>query len=309
MKQNIVVLGSTGQVGWAITKELDSFFQVITMNRENIPFERRNVLKANIRDILYTKTPSHIVNAAAFTNVDDSEENKELAFLINAFALQDIVDEINLYNLTKKTKTSLIHFSTDYVFDGESIEENFPTDKTNPINVYGRSKALGETIIKKSGVPYLILRTSWVISPFRKNFLKTMVKKIMKGLPIEVVDDQYGAPTSAKYIASFINHYLRNEKFSAIGGLHHICGLGKTTWFDFAKFILENLKNKKPELVKEKIDIKPIKTSSLKLAAKRPKNSKLNCDSLSTIFKFKQIDWQTQVLNDLNTMITEEHLD
>ena len=103
MKKNILVLGSTGQVGWAITKELDSFFKVIKMNRENTPFEQRNVLKANIRDILYTKNPNHIINAVAFTNVDGSEENNELAFLINAFALQDVVDEINLYNLTKKS--------------------------------------------------------------------------------------------------------------------------------------------------------------------------------------------------------------
>ena len=239
--------------------------------------------------------PDVVVNAAAYTNVEKAEVEQDLAFSVNGHALVNICEEIDNFNREQSTDLPLIHFSTDYVFDGNGNKPNRPLDKINPINVYGKSKAEGENIILSSNISYLIFRTSWVVSRYGNNFVKTILKKIETNSEISVVNDQYGAPTSAEFIADFLYELLQLTSIASKKGLYHICAEGETTWYELADFILKTLLEIKDIPEKALLPIYPISASTLKTSAKRPRNSRLCCNSLKNNFPFKYTHWKTQV--------------
>ena len=239
--------------------------------------------------------PDVIVNAAAYTNVEKAEVEQDLAFAVNGHALVNICEEIDNFNRQHGRDLPLIHFSTDYVFDGNGNEPNRPFDRINPINIYGKSKAEGEKIILSSNISYLILRTSWVVSRYGNNFVKTILKKIETNSEISVVNDQYGAPTSAEFIADFLCELLQLESIESKKGLYHICAEGETTWYELADFILKTFMEIKDIPEKALLPIYPISASTLKTSAKRPRNSRLCCNSLKNNFPFKYTHWKTQI--------------
>ena len=239
--------------------------------------------------------PDAVVNAAAYTNVEKAEVEKDLAFAVNGHALVNICEEIDYFNKEQSRDLPLIHFSTDYVFDGNGNEPNRPLDRINPINIYGKSKAEGENNILSSNISYLIFRTSWVVSRYGNNFIKTMLKKIETRSEISVVNDQYGAPTSAEFIADFLYELLQLESIESKKGLYHICSQGETTWYELADFILKTFMEIRGIPEKTLLPIHPIAASNLKASAKRPKNSRLCCNSLKETFPFKHTHWKTQI--------------
>ena len=239
--------------------------------------------------------PDVIVNAAAYTNVEKAEMEQDLAFTVNGHALVNICEEIDNFNRAQSRNLPLIHFSTDYVFDGNGNEPNLPFDRVNPINIYGKSKAKGENNILSSNISYLIFRTSWIVSRYGDNFVKTILKKIETNSEISVVDDQYGAPTSAEFIADFLDELFQLESIESKKGLYHICAQGETTWYELADFILKTFVEIKGVPERALLPIHPIATSTLKTSATRPRNSRLCCNSLKKTFPFEYTHWKTQI--------------
>ena len=239
--------------------------------------------------------PDVIVNAAAYTNVEKAEVEQDLAFAVNGHALVNICEEIDNFNREQGRDLPLIHFSTDYVFDGNGHEPNRPLDVINPINVYGKSKAEGENNILSSDVSYLIFRTSWVVSKYGNNFVKTILKKIETNSEISVVNDQYGAPTSAEFIADFLCELLELKPIELKKGVYHICAKGETNWYELANFILKTFMENRSIPERALTRIHPIAANTLKTSVRRPQNSRLCCDSLKQTFPFKHTHWKTQI--------------
>tara|TARA_Y100001954_G_C15497190_1_gene448019 strand:+ start:54 stop:581 length:528 start_codon:yes stop_codon:yes gene_type:complete len=165
----------------------------------------------------------------------------------------------------------------------------------NPLNVYGQSKAEGEKNILSSPISYLIFRTSWVVSKYRNNFVKTILRKIENDSEINVVGDQYGAPTTAEFIADFLGQLIEDNSLQTRKGVYHICGKGETTWFELANFVFENFKKLKGIPKEKSFRINRISTDEMQSVVKRPRNSRLCCDSLKNTFSIEQIHWKTQV--------------
>tara|TARA_Y100000589_G_C27109555_1_gene611612 strand:- start:113 stop:898 length:786 start_codon:yes stop_codon:yes gene_type:complete len=252
-------------------------------------------LSDKIRRILNHESPDIILNLAAYTNVEKAEEQREIAFAVNGDALTQICSEISVYNSKQNKNLPLIHFSTDYVFDGGGVEPIRPCARMNPLNVYGQSKAEGEKNILSSPISYLIFRTSWVVSKYRNNFVKTILRKIENDSEINVVGDQYGAPTTAEFIADFLGQLIEDNSLQTRKGVYHICGKGETTWFELANFVFENFKKLKGIPKEKSFRINRISTDEMQSVVKRPRNSRLCCDSLKNTFSIEQIHWKTQV--------------
>ena len=284
-KSRILLLGSSGQLGKTLFNKLKDDFDLFTLNRPEIDLVDLNNLKAKIKNI----KPEIIINAAAYTDVDSAETNIDLAHKINSEA------PLLLARISKGLGSLLIHFSTDYVFDGMKKSAYLETDELNPLNVYGDSKMEGEKAILGSGCKAIILRTSWVYSSFRNNFLLTILNLASTQEKIKIINDQVGAPTSTELITKvtldFIYKYRADKNLQM--GLYHLSPSGETSWYGFAKEIIrlsfkENLHSK----VMEK-DILPISTLEYPLPAKRPKNSVLDCSKLSNTLDVNFLPWQS----------------
>ena len=299
----MLLFGATGQVGTSIRTKCSDRFQILNPSRDEIALDDLKNLSNNIRTILIREMPDVIVNAAAYTNVEKAEVEQDLAFAVNSHALVNICEEIDNFNREHSRDLSLIHFSTDYVFDGNGNEPNRPLDKINPINIYGKSKAEGEKIILSSNISYLILRTSWVVSRYGNNFVKTILKKIETSSEISVVNDQYGAPTSAEFIADFLCELLQLESIESKKGLYHICAEGETTWYELADFILKTFIKIRGVSEKALLPIYPISASTLKTSATRPRNSRLCCNTLKKTFPFKHTHWKTQIAEIVKSLL------
>ena len=255
------------------------------LNRLELDLADLNNIKPKVENI----KPEIIINAAAYTDVDSAETNISLAHRINSKV------PLLLAQLSKELESLLIHFSTDYVFDGKKKSAYLETDKLNPLNVYGDSKMEGEKAILSSGCKAIILRTSWVYSSYRKNFLLTILDLASTLEKIKVINDQVGVPTSAELIAQvtldFIHKYQSSQNLQM--GIYHLSPSGKTSWYGFAKEIVrlalkENLLLK----ISEK-DVHPISTQEYPLPAKRPKNSVLDSSKLSNTLDVNFLPWQS----------------
>ncbi len=294
----ILLLGKTGQVGTAILKSLNPKFQIVSYNRAEIPLDNQAILSEKLEKALKKEQFSYLINAAAFTDVEGAEKELSKAYEVNAKSLSTITETIeNMDGNKNKNKITIIHFSTDYAFDGSGENPWLPHSNRNPINEYGKSKVLGEKILQNSKLPFLIFRTSWVFSSIGNNFLRKIISRIEKGDQLQIVDDQIGSPTSANFISRFCEYILNNQKFRNLSGIFHLTSRGSTSWYEFAKYIV-NESQQIGLLSSNKINLSekilPIKSSKILSGAKRPKNSRLDCSSLDKKFSLLRTSWREQ---------------
>ena len=268
----VLVLGRNGQVGTALTQSLQGLGELITLDRAQLDLANQDAIRTALREL----QPQMIINAAAYTAVDAAESDEATAFQINAEAPRVIAEE------SERLGATLIHYSTDYVFDGGKQGAWLEDDATAPLSVYGRSKLAGEQAITDVGGTHLILRTSWVYGRHGKNFLLTMLKLAETRDELAVVDDQMGAPTWAVTIADATAAIIRDSgepaQLAALSGVYHLCAGGHTSWFGFAEAIFAHAS------VQRKPKLRPITTAEYPTPAKRPANSMLNTDKFRHTF-------------------------
>jgi dTDP-4-dehydrorhamnose reductase len=283
----ILVTGAAGQVGWELARQLPSLGEVVAIDLEGIDLARPD----DIRRVLRELRPDVVVNAAAYTAVDKAESEPELARLVNAVAPGVMAEEL------RSSGGFLIHYSTDYVFDGTKTGPYVEDDEPNPLSSYGATKLEGERAIQAVGVSHLILRTSWVYGARGKNFLLTMLRLFQERDELRIVDDQIGAPTSSRWIsrttASVLKQCIESRKSGTWvdaewSGLYHATAGGSTSWFGFAEAIraLSDATGSasKPRLV-------PITSAEYPLPAKRPGNSILSNAKITARFGVVQSPW------------------
>ena len=268
----ILVLGRHGQVGNALTQSLQGLGELICLDRSQLDLSNPDVIRTALREL----QPQMIINAAAYTAVDAAESDEATAFQINAEAPRVIAEE------SERLGAALIHYSTDYVFDGGKQGAWLEDDATAPLSVYGRSKLAGEQAIADVGGTHLILRTSWVYGLHGKNFLLTMLKLAETRDELAIVDDQIGAPTWAVTIADATAAIICNAgepaQLAALSGVYHLCAGGHTSWFGFAQAIFSHTS------VQRKPKLRPITAAEYPTPAKRPSNSMLNTDKFRHTF-------------------------
>lgn len=270
----ILITGVTGQVGAALVPRLSPFGTVISADRTLIDMTRPGEIAGRLDEL----APDVIVNPAAYTAVDKAEDDRDAAFLVNATAPGAVA------RWAADKRVPLIHFSTDYVFDGSGTTPWKETDSPSPLSVYGASKLAGETAIREAGGPHLIARTSWVYAPVGANFFRTIMRLANEREELRIVADQFGAPTSAAIIADAIAAMFSDargisEIVARSGGLVHLTASDSTSWHLFASAIIEGLRAKGVPL--KTTQIVPIATSDYPVKARRPLNSRLDLTRLS----------------------------
>jgi len=268
----ILLTGRSGQVGAALEERLAPLGEVTAPGRAALDFLDPRSIQQEVR----AARPEVIVNAAAYTAVDLAEQERASAFAVNAEAVGLLGEE------ARRLGALLVHFSTDYVFDGRKATPYTEEDRPGPLNVYGESKLAGEVALEGAGCRYLILRTSWVYAAHGRNFLRAILAASKERKELRVVNDQRGAPTSADMIARAVASILRNG--SPASGLYHMSAAGETTWHGFARAILAAARIDTP--------VVPIPTSEYKSAAARPKNSLLDNTRLQQAFGIALPDWR-----------------
>jgi dTDP-4-dehydrorhamnose reductase len=282
----ILVTGCNGQVGFELARTLLPLGEIFAFSREQFDLTNLENCRATIQEI----KPDVIINAAAYTAVDKAETERKTVFLINEKAVAVLAEE------AKKLNALLIHYSTDYIFDGTKDAPYNEGDETNPLNVYGESKLAGEKAIQQSGVDYLILRTTWVFASRGQNFVKSILRLAAEREELNIVADQIGAPTSARFIAETTAHILRQTQQERnaktfTSAIYNLTNSGETSWHGFAEKIVELAKQQNIEL-KNRI-INPIPTSAYPTPAKRPLNSRLSTQKLTQHFNLKMPSWET----------------
>ena len=282
----ILLFGKNGQVGWELNRSLQPLGEVIALGREDADFSEPESLRRIVQDV----SPDVIVNAVAYTSVDKAEEEEELATKINGVAPGILAEE------ALKLDALLVHYSTDYVFDGTKTSPYVETDKPNPVNTYGRTKLAGELAIQSSGCDHLIFRTSWVYTARGHNFLLTMLKLAQEREALSIVNDQIGSPTSARLIADSTVLCVQQaikEKLVGIfsSDLYHMTTSGHTSWHGFTKEIVK-LASQSLNLKLKIKDIKAIPTADYPTPAIRPMNSRLALTKLESIFAIKMPGWK-----------------
>ena len=267
----IMLLGKNGQVGWELQRTLDPLGEVVALSRKELDLEEEKAIRDRVREI----KPAIIVNAAAYSAVDQAEVEPEKAWRVNSVAPGVLAQE------AKRLNALLVHYSTDYVFDGKKDGPYMEEDKARPINVYGETKLKGEYNIQEAGAAYLILRTSWVYGLRGKNFLLTMQCLAKEKDELRVVDDQLGSPTWCRMIAEATALILSQGKYRVDNytGIYHLCAGGETSWHGFARAIFDYIFSNEDKYAR----LIPIPTSEFKTLAVRPANSVLSCSKLNAI--------------------------
>jgi dTDP-4-dehydrorhamnose reductase len=284
--KKILLLGKDGQVGWELQRALAPLGELTALNRSECDLANA----AQIQAALEKYEPEVIVNAAAYTAVDKAEEDRDGARRINV----DAVAELALY--AREMGALLVHYSTDYVFDGTKPDAYVEDDITNPLSVYGSTKLEGENRIRDALCRHLIFRTSWVYAARGGNFARTILRLAQERDALNVIDDQVGAPTSAELIADVTAHALRDVLSGrAPGGTYHLAAEGETSWYGYAKFVIDRARQQSLSLKLEDAALKPIPASDYPLPAKRPQNSRLNTHLLERSFALKLPQWQQGV--------------
>jgi len=294
----ILLTGKTGQLGWELERILPSVGNVVAFDRQGLDLADSNSIRRTVAEI----RPDLIVNAAAYTAVDQAEDKPDLAHAVNAEGPGILAEE------AKKLGAALIHYSTDYVFDGRKTSPYKEDDPTGPLNVYGRTKLAGERAVQAVGVPHLIFRTSWVYSTRGKNFLLTILRLASEREELRIVNDQIGCPNWSRCLAEatlgVINRISAQGGvpfLNKLSGIYHMSGTGQTTWCEFAVMILQNVTNQlevsdTPSVFKAKRVI-PISTSEFPTRAKRPAYSVLDNRKLFEEFGITLPMWSIQLSN------------
>jgi dTDP-4-dehydrorhamnose reductase len=285
-KKRFLLFGADGQVGWELQRAFAPFGEVQRLTQAEVDLTDAVNLRAAIR----AASPSVILNAAAYTAVDKAEAEPDVARAVNATAPAVMAEE------AKALGAWLVHYSTDYVFDGTKAGTYTEADPANPKSVYGRTKWEGEQAIAASGALHLILRTSWVFGPHGGNFLKTMLRLAQEREELSVVADQIGAPTSAELLADVTAHAVRavlDRKLE--GGLYHLSAAGEISWHGYATFVVTEALKLGAELKLAPERIRAIPTEQYPLPAPRPKNSRLDCGRVGAALDLELPDWRWHV--------------
>ena len=295
----ILLFGRGGQVGWELQRSLSVLGELVALdfdaahNVDGLCGDFANL--AGLAETIRQLKPDAIVNAAAHTAVDKAETEPELAQTINALAPAVLAQEAT------KLGAWLVHYSTDYVFDGSGTQARNEQDATSPLSVYGRTKLEGEQAVA-SCPKHLTFRTSWVYAARGGNFAKTMLRLACERELLTVIDDQFGAPTSAELLADVTAHTLRSlQSRPELAGLYHCVAGGETTWHGYARFVLGQAQALGQILRARPEQVAPTPTSSYPTPARRPLNSRLNTTRLQTAFGLTLPHWQTGVAR----MLTE----
>ncbi len=304
MTARILLTGKNGQVGAELCRLLPSLGELIAPDRSELNLAKPGDIRRAVRQY----QPNLIVNAAAYTAVDRAEHDAAAAYAVNAEAPAILAEE------AKKSGSLLVHYSTDYVFDGKKDSPYEEADVPHPLNVYGASKLAGEQAIQSSGVPHLIFRTSWIYARRGRNFLLTILRLATEREELRVVSDQMGAPTWSREIAAGTARVLEQvagkgtidaASLSSVSGIYHMTARGATSWFEFAETILQESRAIAPEtpwflaategrpLLAQRVT--PIASNEYPTAALRPANSVLSNSRLGRTFGVRLSDWRTQL--------------
>jgi dTDP-4-dehydrorhamnose reductase len=289
----ILLLGKNGQVGWELQRALCVLGELTALDRHPVSTAYGTLAGdlsdlVGLRETIRAVAPDVIVNAAAYTAVDKAETERELARTVNALASQVMAEE------AKRLDALLVHYSTDYVFDGAGTAPWKETDAVAPVNYYGATKLEGEQLIVASGCKHLIFRTSWVYAARGNNFAKTMLRLARERTTLNVIADQIGVPTGAELLADVAAAALQKTLVNpALCGIYHLAPAGETSWHAYAKYVIEFAREKGELLAVETIE--PIATTQYPTPASRPLNSRLATEKLRNAFSLHLPDWQSGV--------------
>ena len=285
----ILLLGKGGQVGWELQRSLAPLGELVALEFDSTDYCGDFTNLAGLAETVRQVKPDVIVNAAAHTAVDRAESEPELVRTINALAPGVLADE------AERLGAWLIHYSTDYVFDGSGTTPWKETDATGPLGVYGRTKLEGEQAVDRC-TRHLIFRTSWVYAARGANFAKTMLRLAKERDELKVIADQFGAPTGAELLADVTAQAIRTTQDKPeLAGLYHLVAGGETSWYDYAQFVIAFAKQSGETIRVTPDAIKPIPTTDYPTPAKRPLNSRLDTTKLKTTFDLQLPDWRDGV--------------
>ena len=294
----ILLFGKNGQVGWELQRSLAPLGELVALGSSGHAGLCGDLSDlAGLAETVFKVKPDVIVNAAAYTAVDKAESEPEQARLINALAPGVLADE------AQKLGAWFVHYSTDYVFDGSGGQFWQETDATGPLNVYGRTKLEGEQAVTRCA-KHLIFRTSWVYAARGANFAKTMLRLAQEREQLKVIDDQIGAPTGAELIADVTALALRAVlQKPEQAGIYHLAAGGEVSWFDYARFVIEQARQRGLPIKVAPEAIEPIPTRAYPLPAKRPHNSRLDTRKLKQSFDLVLSDWRVGVTRVLGEVL------
>ena len=293
---NILLLGKNGQVGWELQRSLSVLGQVTALDFDSTDHCGDFANPAGVADTVRALRPDVIVNAAAHTAVDKAESEPALAHTLNATTPGVLAQE------AARLGAWLVHYSTDYVFDGSGSRPWVEADTPAPLSVYGATKLAGEQAIQQSGCQHLILRTSWVYAARGGNFAKTMLRLAQERERLTVIDDQWGAPTGADLLADVTAHAISHlRQRPQDGGLYHCAAGGETNWNLYAKYVLAHASQAQPAINIKATEVAPVPTSAFPTPARRPHNSRLDTRKLQATFGLALPPWQHGVAR----MLTE----
>lgn len=295
MANKILLLGKNGQVGWELQRSLAAVGQILALDRYDQGGDLTDL--KSLQKLIADYQPTIIVNATAYTAVDKAESEAELALQINGKAVEFLAEQAKHYN------SWLIHYSTDYVFDGSGETPRLETARANPLNVYGKTKLVGEQAIQQLVDNYLIFRTSWVYATHGSNFIKTMLRLAKEREELAIINDQVGAPTGAELIADITAHAIKQLK-PELAGIYHLTANGEASWYDFANVVFDETKLYIADQLKVK-HVKAITTDAYPTPAQRPLNSRLATTKLKTAFNVTLPDWQLGVKRVIAELLTE----
>ena len=293
----ILIIGATGQVGLALGRELASLAELCLAARNDLDLSKPHAIAERLNGIM----PDVIVNAAAYTAVDKAETERDAAFTVNAVAVEA------LGKWAARRNAPIIHFSTDYVFDGQAGEPYAETHPVNPLSVYGKSKAEGERLLLGTGAPCLIVRTAWVYSEAGKNFLRTIARLAVEKEELAIVSDQVGTPTSSSQIAQFIHRLVRESAaslpalFEKSSHVVHFTASGRTSWHGFASAIVAGMRRR--GIAVKTSSIRAIPSSDYPTPAMRPHFSCLSAERLECVFGFRPGAWEHALDQVLDSML------
>jgi len=288
----ILLFGKNGQVGWELQRSLAPLGELVALDRHSTDFCGDLTKLDGIRETVQQVRPDVIVNAAAYTAVDKAQSDADTAHTVNAEAPGVLAEAANAAGAW------LVHYSTDYVFDGSGSKPWEEGDPTGPLSVYGRTKLEGEQRIAAVCARHLILRTSWVYAARGGNFAKTMLRLAAERDRLTVVSDQFGAPTGADLLADVTAHMLRGAlagTAAGFAGVYHVAAAGETSWHGYARFVLDHAAKNGRALKASADTVDPVATSAFPTPAQRPHNSRLNTAKLRGAFGLQLPPWQQGV--------------